>query len=43
MEHFAEIVDRERPLHVYRIEDGKIIYMEDAIMEMELGLKVESH
>ena len=40
MEHFQKIVDRDRPSHVWRVEDGKIIYIEDAIMEMELGRKL---
>jgi hypothetical protein len=31
----------DRPgYHAYRVEDGKIIYMEDQIMEMELGRKL---
>ena len=39
--HFQQqIVDRDRPGHLWRVEDGKIIYIEDAIMEMELGRKL---
>jgi hypothetical protein len=31
----------DRPgYHAYRVEDGRIIYMEDEIMEMHLGRKL---
>lgn len=40
MEHFQGIVDRERPGHVWRVENGKIVYMEDQIMQTEIGRKL---
>lgn len=35
-------VDNDRPGHVWAVEDGKIIYMEDEIMEHRLGRPLRS-
>jgi hypothetical protein len=41
MAHYQKIVDRDRPGHVWTVIDGKIVYMEDAIMEGVLGRKLK--
>ena len=40
MEKYAEEAENARPGHVWRVEDSKIIYMEDDIMERHLGRKL---
>jgi len=41
MEKFAAQAENERPSHVWRVDDGKIIYMEDDLMEHRLGRKLK--
>lgn len=40
MEAFQAQVDNERPGHVWTIQNGRVAYLEDAVMEMELGRKL---
>jgi hypothetical protein len=38
---FQAQVDRERPNHVWRVEDGKVVYKEDDVYEEFLGRKLK--
>jgi hypothetical protein len=41
MDKFAEIVENERPGHVWSVQDGEIVYLEDVVMERKLGRKLK--
>ena len=40
---FAEQAENDSPGHAWRVENGKIVYMEDAIMEHHLGRKLKAN
>jgi hypothetical protein len=40
MEAYAAEVKFNRPDHVWRVEDGKVKYMEDDVYELHLGRKL---
>ena len=43
MEGFQAEVDRDRPGHLWRVEDGKVRYKEDDVMEKHLGRKLKEN
>lgn len=40
MRDFAEQAERDRPGHIWAIEGGKIIYLEDIVVEKRLGRRL---
>lgn len=40
MEAFQAQVDNERPGHVWTIQNGRVVYMEDMVAEIHLGRKL---
>ena len=43
MADLQEKVDNERPGHVWAYDDGKIVYLEDVVVEARLGRKLREN
>jgi hypothetical protein len=41
MESFAADADYKRPGHVWSVEDGEIVFLEDVVVEHHLGRKLK--
>ena len=42
MSEFADEAETNRPGHVWAVEDGKIIYLEDVVVEHRMGRKLKA-